>query len=55
MMLLATMVPPSTLAARAGLPSFAVSAAWEAAAREAAIPHLWLDFRRAVVLARKPG
>jgi len=27
----------------------------EAAALEATLPHLWLDFRRAVVLARKPG
>jgi SAM-dependent methyltransferase len=27
----------------------------EAASGEAALPHLWLDFRRAVVLARKPG
>ena len=27
----------------------------EAAAREAALPHVWLDFRRTVVLARKPG
>ena len=26
----------------------------EAASREATLPHLWLDFRRAVVLARKP-
>jgi len=26
----------------------------EAAWREAALPHLWMDFRRAVVLARKP-
>ena len=25
------------------------------AAKEAALPHLWMDFRRAVVLARKPG
>ena len=27
----------------------------EAAAREALLPHLWMDFRRAVVLARKPN
>ena len=27
----------------------------EAAAVEATVPHLWLDFRRTVVLARKPG
>lgn len=27
----------------------------EAARQEAALPHLWLDYRRAVVLARRPG
>ena len=36
-------------------PAETLARSLEAAAAEAATPHLWVDMRRAVVLARKPG